>query len=75
MLRTTTTTAVRIFKPVQVAAVARRNYTNSFSDKEKAEEAKYIRAKEAEQIKKLKEQLAAKEKELADLRKSKEDKQ
>ncbi|KAG0306051.1 hypothetical protein BGZ98_003038 [Dissophora globulifera] len=69
MLRTTTTAAVRAFKPVQVSAVARRNYSDKFGDKEKAEEAQYIRAKEAEQTKKLKQELAKKEKELADLKK------
>ncbi|KAF8928132.1 ATPase inhibitor mitochondrial precursor [Dissophora ornata] len=73
MLRTTSTVAIRAFKPVQVAYVARCSYTTtgSFSEKEKAEEVKYIRAKEAEQIKKLKEQLAQREKEIADLKKEK----
>ncbi|KAF9909168.1 hypothetical protein BX616_011282 [Lobosporangium transversale] len=70
MLRTTTTTAVRVFKPVQVSTVARRMYSNTFSDKERAEENQYIRQKEAEQIKKLKEQLAQKEKEIAELKKN-----
>ncbi|KAF9114732.1 hypothetical protein BGX27_009956 [Mortierella sp. AM989] len=68
MLRTTTATAVRAFKPIQVSAIARRNYTNKFSEKEQAEEAQYIRAKEAEQIKHLKEILAAKEKEIEELK-------
>ena len=45
MLRTTTATAVRAFKPIQVSVIARRNYTNKFSEKEQAEEAQYIRAK------------------------------
>ncbi|KAF9087346.1 hypothetical protein BGX29_000871 [Mortierella sp. GBA35] len=72
MLRTTTTTAVRAFKPVQAAAAARCGYSsNTFSDKEKAEEAKYIRAKEQELIKKLREELARKEKEIEDLKKKK----
>ncbi|KAF9910772.1 hypothetical protein EC991_005489 [Linnemannia zychae] len=72
MLRTiTSTSAVRTFKPVQVAAAARRSYSNTFGDKEKAEEAKYIRQKEAEQIKKLREELARKEKEIEELKKSK----
>ncbi|KAF9357579.1 hypothetical protein BGX26_003475 [Mortierella sp. AD094] len=72
MLRTTTTTAVRAFKPIQISAVARRNYTtDSFKEKETAEEAKYIRAKEAEQIKTLKETLAKKEKEIEELKKAK----
>lgn len=73
MLRTTTTATVRAFKLVQVSAVARRNYTTTekFHEKEKADEDQYIRAKEAEQTKKLKEQLAAKEREIADLKKAK----
>ncbi|KAG0363925.1 hypothetical protein BGZ54_007959 [Gamsiella multidivaricata] len=75
MLRTTTTAAVRAFKPAQVSAIPRRNYSDgAFSDKERAEEAKYIRAKEAEQIKKLKEQLAQREKEIAELKKNNEKK-
>lgn len=46
MLRTiTATNAVRTFKPVQAATAARRAYTTGFDDKEKAEEARYIRAK------------------------------
>ncbi|KAF8955583.1 hypothetical protein BGZ46_002606 [Entomortierella lignicola] len=70
MLRTTTVSALRAFKPVQVSALARRNYNTTFSDKEKAEEAKYIRTKEAEQLKKLKETLAEKEKEIEELKKN-----
>ncbi|KAG0001179.1 hypothetical protein BGZ80_001930 [Entomortierella chlamydospora] len=61
MLRTTTTAAVRAFKPVQFSVVARRNYTDKFKEKETAEEAKYIRTKEAEREKALKEK-ALKEK-------------
>ncbi|KAF9995824.1 hypothetical protein BGZ65_008556 [Modicella reniformis] len=69
MLRTTSTAAIRAFRPVQLSAVTRRhNTTGSFSEKEKAEEAKYIRAKEAEQIKKLREELAKKQKEVDDLK-------
>lgn len=46
MLRTiTATNAVRAFKPVQAATAARRAYSTGFDSKEKAEEAKYIRAK------------------------------
>lgn len=47
MLRTiTATNAVRTFKPVQAATAARRAYSaTGFDNKEKAEEAKYIRAK------------------------------
>ncbi|KAF9151760.1 hypothetical protein BG015_006246 [Linnemannia schmuckeri] len=73
MLRTiTTTNAVRAFKPVQAATAARRAYSaTGFDNKEKAEEAKYIRAKEQEQIKKLREELARKEKEIEDLKKNK----
>ncbi|KAK3825902.1 MAG: hypothetical protein J3Q66DRAFT_328886 [Benniella sp.] len=73
MLRITTSAAVRTLKPVQVAAVAPRAYTTTgkFSEKEQAEETKYIRAKEAEQIKKLKEELAKREQEIADLKKGK----
>ncbi|KAF9178940.1 hypothetical protein BGZ51_007357 [Haplosporangium sp. Z 767] len=72
MLRTTTTAAVRAFKPVQASAIARRNYSeSSFSQKEKAEEAKYIRSKEQETIKKLREELAKKEKEVQDLKQGK----
>ncbi|KAG0284940.1 hypothetical protein BGZ96_010745 [Linnemannia gamsii] len=73
MLRTiTATNAVRTFKPVQAATAARRAYTtSSFEGKEKAEEIKYIRAKEQEQMKKLKEELARKEKEIEELKKSK----
>ncbi|KAG9072514.1 hypothetical protein KI688_000285 [Linnemannia hyalina] len=71
MLRTiTATNAVRTFKPVQ-AATAARAYSTGFDSKEKAEEARYIRAKEQEQIKKLKEELARKEKEIEDLKKTK----
>ncbi|KAK3838548.1 MAG: hypothetical protein JOS17DRAFT_730473 [Linnemannia elongata] len=72
MLRTiTATNAVRTFKPVQAATAARRAYSTGFDNKEKAEEAKYIRAKEHEQIKKLREELARKEKEIEDLKKNK----
>ncbi|KAF9433922.1 hypothetical protein BGZ76_008808 [Entomortierella beljakovae] len=67
MLRTTTTATVRAFRPVQVSAVARRCYTNKFSEKELAEEAQFIRAREAEKAK-IQEQLAQKEKEIADLK-------
>ncbi|KAG0254534.1 hypothetical protein BG011_005674 [Mortierella polycephala] len=72
MLRTTTTAAVRALKPVQASAIACRNYSSgSFSQKEKAEEAKYIRAKEQETIKKLQEELAKKDKELQELKQGK----
>ncbi|KAF9427236.1 hypothetical protein BGZ94_005251 [Podila epigama] len=71
MLRTTTTAAVRAFKPVQVAAIPRRAYAeDAFKKKETAEEAKYFRQKEAEEIKKLREALAKKEKEIEELKKS-----
>ncbi|KAG0046398.1 hypothetical protein BGZ83_008433 [Gryganskiella cystojenkinii] len=71
MLRATTTSAVRAFKPVQVSAIARRNYSDAFNKKEKAAEEQYVRAKEAEQIKHLREELAKKEKEIAELKKIK----
>ncbi|KAF9927056.1 hypothetical protein FBU30_003518 [Linnemannia zychae] len=74
MLRTiATSSAVRtVRKPVQVAAVARSYSTAStLSDKERAEEAQYIRQKEQEQIKKLREELARKEKEIEELKKAK----
>ncbi|KAF9321042.1 hypothetical protein BG000_010589 [Podila horticola] len=72
MLRTTTVAAVRAFKPVQVSAIPRRAYSeDAFKKKETAEEAKYFRQKEAEEIKKLREALAAKEKEIAALKKEK----
>lgn len=46
MLRTTTTAAVRAFKPVQVSAIPRRAYSeDAFKKKETAEEAKYFRQK------------------------------
>jgi hypothetical protein len=47
MLRITTSAAVRTLKPFQVAAVAPRAYTTTgkFTEKEQAEETKYIRAK------------------------------
>ncbi|KAF8944499.1 hypothetical protein BGZ47_004157 [Haplosporangium gracile] len=71
MLRTiTTTNAVRTFKPVQATTAVRRAYSTGFDNKEKAEEARYIRAKEQEQIKKLKEELARKDKEIEDLKKN-----
>ncbi|GJJ68750.1 ATPase inhibitor, mitochondrial [Entomortierella parvispora] len=71
MLRTTSTAAVRAFKPVQVSAIARRNYSDTFNKREKAAEDQYARQKEAEQIKQLKEALAKKEKEIEELKKSK----
>lgn len=45
MLRTTTTAAVRAFKPVQVSSIARRNYSDAFGKKEKAAEDLYVREK------------------------------
>jgi len=45
MLRTTTIAAVRAFKPVQVSAIARRNYSEAFNKKEKAAEDQYVRQK------------------------------
>ncbi|KAF9946021.1 hypothetical protein BGZ70_003450 [Mortierella alpina] len=70
MLRTTTTTALRTFKPAQVSAV--RAYSGkALSDKETAEENRYAHAREQEQIKQLKEALAKKEKEIEELKKAK----
>ncbi|KAG0237461.1 hypothetical protein BGX31_003586 [Mortierella sp. GBA43] len=72
MLRTTSAAAVRVFKPVQVAAVARRGYSEgTFSEKERAEEARFARQRDAEKIKKLQEELAKREKEIADLKNGK----
>ncbi|KAF9114731.1 hypothetical protein BGX27_009955 [Mortierella sp. AM989] len=73
MLRITTTTAVRTFKPTQVSVAACRNYTD-FAEKERAEEAKYIRAKDAEQIKKLREKIAQAEKQVEEIKLKKDQK-
>ncbi|KAG0205836.1 hypothetical protein BGX28_002616 [Mortierella sp. GBA30] len=81
MLRTTTTAAVRAFKPVQVSAITRRAYSSKpLDDRESAAENRYIREKarfccdpmtrEAEQIKKLKEEIAKKNKEIEELKKA-----
>ncbi|KAF9580957.1 hypothetical protein BGW38_002201 [Lunasporangiospora selenospora] len=70
MLRATTTTAVRAFKPVQVSAIARPYSTGKFNEKERAEEEIYFRKKEQEEIAKLREALAKAEKQIEDLKKN-----
>ncbi|KAF9409317.1 hypothetical protein BGZ94_001997 [Podila epigama] len=73
MLRIVTQISVRTLRPQRASsAMVLRAYSTEgmFKQKEKAAEDIYIRAKEAEQVKALKEKLAKAEKELDILKKA-----
>ncbi|KAF9287058.1 hypothetical protein BGZ68_002272 [Mortierella alpina] len=76
MLRVTTASAVRAVCAIKPAArcspVAIRSYAeDAFKRKEKAQEEVFFRQREEQEIKKLRETLAKKEKEAEELRKAK----
>ncbi|KAF9958713.1 hypothetical protein BGZ72_011080 [Mortierella alpina] len=75
MLRVTaasTVRAVSAFKPAaRFSPVAIRSYSEAFKKKEKAQEEVFFRQREEQEIKKLRETLAKKEKEAEELRKAK----
>ncbi|KAF9929607.1 hypothetical protein BGZ75_010111 [Mortierella antarctica] len=75
MLRVTTASAIRAvsaFRPAtRYSPVAIRSYSEAFKKKEKAQEEVFFRQREEQEIKKLREALAKKEKEAEELRKAK----